>query len=82
MPIAITLPSPQYCTGFQNRKNRRKNHTRWSGKYLYGLYKEVPPPPPPGASKEEQDKPTRQQVISETLIQYLPAYKNLYLRTC
>ena len=36
------------CTRFRNRKNRRKNHTRWGGKYLYGLYKEVPPPPPLG----------------------------------
>ena len=66
------------CTGFQNRKNRRKNHTRWGGKYLYGLYKGVPPPR--GASKEEQDKPTRQQVISETLIWRNHIYDVVILR--
>ena len=67
------------CTRFRNRKNRRKNHTRWGGKYLYGLYKGVPPPPP-GASKEEQDKPARQQVISETLIWRNHIYDVVILR--
>ena len=37
-------------------------------------------PPPPGASKEEQDKPTRQQVISETLIWRNHIYDVVILR--
>ena len=37
-------------------------------------------PPPPGTSKEEQDKPTRQQVISETLIWRNHIYNVVILR--
>ena len=43
-------------------------------------YPHHPPPPPPGASKEEQDKPTRQQVISETLIWRNHIYDVVILR--